>query len=217
MTIDLEQLRALPLFPLPNAVLLPGGMMPLHVFEPRYVEMTRDCLAGSRSLAIALLRPGYERSYFDRPPIHEVCGVGTILCSDELPDGRFHILLRGVARIRIEEELSSGQAYRTARASLMDGSQTSRPEALSEGHRQLVAMCARLGFALEHGGAELCELVNAQPDAGSCADVIAAALLTDPRRRQALLESLDAADRVDSAIELLARVLCELSPPGAAN
>jgi Lon protease-like protein len=217
MTIDLHHLQSLPLFPLPNAVLLPGGMLPLHVFEPRYLEMTRDCLAGSRTMAIAMLRPGFEKSYFERPPIHEVCGVGTILCSDELPDGRFHILLRGVARVRIEEELVTRQPYRLARASLMDGSQTARPDALADGHRHLLALCSRLGFAMEHGGAELCELVNADPDPGACADVITAALMTDPHRRQALLEQLDAADRVDSAIELVARVLCELAPPGAAN
>jgi Lon protease-like protein len=217
MTLDLHHLQSLPVFPLPNTVLLPGGMLPLHVFEPRYREMTRDCLAGSRTMAIALLLPGFEATYHERPPIHDVCGVGTILCSDELPDGRYQILLRGVARVRIERELPSGQPYRLARAALMDGSQTARPDALATGHRQLLALCSRLGFALEHGGAELNELVNAQPDPGACADVIAAALMTDPDRRQSLLESLDAADRVDAAIDLIARVLCDLTPAGAVN
>lgn len=214
--IDPAALAELPIFPLPNAVLLPGGVLPLHVFEPRYREMTRDCLAGSSLLAIALLRPGYEPRYFDRPPVHEVCGLGSIICSEELPDGRFHLLLRGVGRVRIDEELAPTGAYRRVRASAIDGAATRRPDALGSAHRQLLALCDRLALALDHGGHELCELVHAQPSAGACADVIAAALVTDPRRRQALLETVDAADRVDAAVELVAKILVELAPDGGA-
>src|SRR5689334_16300545 len=89
-------LSDLAIFPLPNCVLLPGGLLPLHVFEPRYRELTRDCLAGNRLMAIARLQPGYEVAYHARPPVQPLCGVGRILCADELPDGRFHLLLRGV-------------------------------------------------------------------------------------------------------------------------
>jgi len=217
MTLDLTSLGALPIFPLPNAVLLPGGILPLHVFEPRYRDLTRDCLAGARTMAIALLRPGFEAGYHGRPPIHEVCGVGTILCSDELPDGRFHLLLRGVARVRVEEELAPFRPYRQVRASLMDGSQTARPAVLASGHKQLIALCDHLALILDHGGRELSELVHAEPDPGTCADLIASSLVTDPQRRQALLEALDAADRVESAIELLAAMVCELMPDGEAN
>src|SRR5207248_4854208 len=52
-----DVLASLPIFPLPNCVLLPGGMLPLHVFEPRYREMTRDCLAGHQLMAVARLKP----------------------------------------------------------------------------------------------------------------------------------------------------------------
>ena len=60
---DPRALEALPIFPLPNCVLLPGGLLPLHVFEPRYRELTRDCLAGDQLMAVARLRPGYESTY----------------------------------------------------------------------------------------------------------------------------------------------------------
>src|SRR5687767_15897160 len=72
---DPSALSSLPIFPLPNCVLLPGGLLPLHVFEPRYRDLTRDCLAGSHLMAIARLRPGYETSYYARPPVYERCGV----------------------------------------------------------------------------------------------------------------------------------------------
>jgi len=57
--LDPGALMSVPIFPLPNCVLLPGGLLPLHVFEPRYRELTRDCLAGPQLVAVARLRPGY--------------------------------------------------------------------------------------------------------------------------------------------------------------
>src|ERR1043166_8079173 len=104
-------LASLPIFPLPNCVLLPGGLLPLHVFEPRYRELTRDCLAGYQLMGVARLRPGYEASYYGHPPVFEKCGVGRIICSEELPDGRFALLLLGVARAEIARELPCERGY----------------------------------------------------------------------------------------------------------
>ena len=124
--VDPRALRDLPIFPLPNAVLLPGGVLPLHIFEPRYREMTRDCLAGARTMAIALLRPHEIEEIFP------ICGIGTIRVSEELPDGRFHLVLSGVARIRIDEELPLDRAYRRVRASFVDATATTRPDVLAK-------------------------------------------------------------------------------------
>src|SRR5689334_12259387 len=98
--LDPGALTSLPIFPLPNCVLLPGGLMPLHVFEPRYRDLTRDCLAGTQLMAVARLRPGYETAYYGRPPVYDRCGVGRIICSEELPDGRFALLVRRGRRAR---------------------------------------------------------------------------------------------------------------------
>lgn len=215
--LDPAALRELAIFPLPNAVLLPGGLLPLHVFEPRYREMTRDCLAGSRTMAIAMLVRGHEAEYLGRPPIRPICGVGTIIASEELSDGRFHVLLRGVGRVRIDEELAPTRSYRVARTTRIDGNRTSRPDGLAIAHRQLLAVCDRLALGLEHGGGELCELVRSQPHAGACADAIAATLVTDPRLRQAFLETVDATDRVEAAIDLVSRILVQLAPEGPVN
>ena len=78
-----DALTSLPIFPLANCVLLPGGLLPLQVFEPRYRDLTRDCLAGHQLMGVARLRPGYETSYYGRPPVYETCGVGKI--------GRAHV------------------------------------------------------------------------------------------------------------------------------
>src|SRR5262245_6549171 len=90
--------------PLTNRVPLPHVMQPLHIFEARYRQMTEDALAGDRLIAMALLRPGWEANYADRPDIHRVACLGRIVAEQRLDDGRFNILLRGLSRIRIIEE-----------------------------------------------------------------------------------------------------------------
>jgi Lon protease-like protein len=211
-----DALAALPIFPLPNCVLLPGGLLPLHVFEPRYRELTRDCLADSKLMAIARLQPGHEANYFGAPPIYPHAGLGRIICSDELADGRFHILLRGIGRVRVDSELEPGRAYRRVRATLLEDRDTRRPNVVREKYLQLVSLCDRLAEVLEEGGAQLRELVKSQACAADCADVLTAALVTDPDDRQALLESLDPADRLERAITHVAKLVCELAPTSGA-
>src|SRR5512145_638078 len=94
----------LPIFPLPETVLFPNMLLPLHVFEPRYRRMVEDCLAGPRVLAMALIRTGALATA--RPEIHPVVGAGVIVHDERLPDGRFNIALKGVVRVAVEDELA---------------------------------------------------------------------------------------------------------------
>src|SRR6516225_12385740 len=103
----------LPLFPLPNVVLFPNVFLPLHIFEPRYREMTADALASDRMIGMVLLRPGWERDYEGRPPVYPIGCSGVVTHVERLPDGRFNIVLRGLERFRILEE-EHGRAYRRA-------------------------------------------------------------------------------------------------------
>src|SRR5918911_5271031 len=108
-------LRALPIFPLPGAVLLPHALVPLHIFEPRYRKMTRDCDQGLRALALANIPD--DRAARENPPrVLPVVGVGALARVESLPDGRFNIVLRGVQRATIEQELPTGEPYRLVRA-----------------------------------------------------------------------------------------------------
>jgi len=88
----------IPIFPLPKVVLLPGEVLPLHIFEPRYVEMIRDAITSHRVIGMV-----------------EVGCVGFIASHEELPDGRYLLWLFGLERFRIEEELDSRTQYRQAR------------------------------------------------------------------------------------------------------
>ncbi len=183
-------LEALPIFPLPDVVLLPGAVLPLNVFEPRYRDMTRDALAGERLLGMARLRPGHAGDYDARPPVYDIVGLGRIITANKTGDGRYQMLLRGVARVRIVEELPPDQSYRLVRAVLLDSEQSSRPQLLNIGGEQLIALCDRLADSVE-GAAGLRDIVREAATPGACADLISAALLADPEERQRLLEMLE--------------------------
>ncbi len=208
--LDLHALDALAIFPLPDAVLLPGGLLPLHIFEPRYRAMTRDCLDGSRLMAIARLDdhgPGDDR----RPTIYPSIGLGRIIASDELADGRFLLVLRGVARARVERELPATRPYRLVRATLVDDAPVCPVKARTL-HGQLVAMCDRLALTLDRGGDELRSLAHQAETPGACADAVAAALIMDPRERQLLLESDDPLERLERTANHVGRLVCQLTP-----
>src|SRR3982750_4766828 len=93
------------LFPLPNLVFFPHVMQPLHIFEPRYREMTADALAGDRYIALVLPLPNGEENIAADPELHTVACLGRIVAEQKLDDGRYNILLRGLSRIHLVREL----------------------------------------------------------------------------------------------------------------
>jgi Lon protease-like protein len=103
----------LPIFPLPNVVLFPNVFLPLHIFEPRYRQMVADALAGDRLIGMVLLRPGFEADYEGRPDVYAVGCAGLITFSEQYPDGRYNIVLRGLEKFRILGE-DHGRSYRIA-------------------------------------------------------------------------------------------------------
>ena len=96
--------RQVPIFPLPNVVLFPGVCLPLHIFEPRYRDMTRDTLASDRIIGMVLLRDGWANDLEGNPPVYDVGCSGLITHSERLPDGRYNIVLRGIEKFRILDE-----------------------------------------------------------------------------------------------------------------
>jgi len=94
----------IPLFPLPEVVLFPAVQRPLLIYEPRYREMIADALKGDHVIGTVLLRPGFEADYEGRPPIYGVGCAGVIEDYEQLPDGRYAILLRGLTTFRVVSE-----------------------------------------------------------------------------------------------------------------
>lgn len=112
-----EVLAALPIFPLPNLVFLPGMVLPLNVFEPRYLDLIDHVLDGGMHLGVPLLRPNsglleprdlalpLHDPGDDRPAIEAVLGIGRLIAHQRLPDGRRFIRLEGLGRVRVQDEL----------------------------------------------------------------------------------------------------------------
>ena len=109
------------LFPLPDVLLFPHALLPLHIFEPRYRQMTEDALAGDRLVTMVQIRPAPKGSPWVEPvPIMEVGCVGKIVQYERLADGRFNFLLLGCKRVRLKREIPGGKLYRIAEAEIMD-------------------------------------------------------------------------------------------------
>jgi uncharacterized protein len=108
------------LFPLPNLVMYPHVMQPLHVFEERYREMVEDALNGDKLIAMALLEPGWEDDYESRPAVAEHACLGKIVAHHQVEDGRYNLLLLGVQRVRIVHELDPPRSFRQAQVELLE-------------------------------------------------------------------------------------------------
>jgi Lon protease-like protein len=206
-----ERLKQLPIFPLPNGVLIPGGHMPLHVFEPRYRELVRDCLGDDRLFAVGLLEE--EELIGAAPPaIRPVAGLGVISAHAELSDGRYFILVKGITRTRIVEELDSSRAYRVVRAVAVAEEKPLDAEQLSVSTQVLRRLVTDLTRHLpDDAGKPMAEACLGESDPGLLADTIASAVLVDTTQRQRFLEELDVVRRLELMNLAVAAVLEKVS------
>ncbi len=209
----LKACTALKVFPLHGVAVLPGTPTPLHVFEPRYRALVRDALNGDRILAVPQLLSA-EGLRELRPQVRPIAGAGYIEQHVELEDGRYDIVVRGLARVRLGEELRSEAAYRTFRAEVAEekwpegGPCEVQPEL--ESLRQLVLeLSARL--PPESGAPALAEAVAQLKDPSAVVDLVAAAAVSEPEARQAVLEELNVARRLERVVSEVAAVVLLLS------
>jgi len=197
------------LFPLPNLVLFPAVVQPLHVFEPRYRVMMADALAGDRLLAMALLKPGWEEGYHLAPPIHPAVCVGRIFQEERLPDGRFNLLLHGLDRARVVEEITEDKPYRSARVGMIE--EAPAPQAVGESLRRELGDQMARWFAQQSAAlAQLRQLLVSTMPLGTLCDVFAFALPLPVEIKQELLEEGSVEARVRRLMTHLER-----SPPPA--
>lgn len=108
------------LFPLPDLVMFPHVMQPLHIFEPRYRDMLNEALDSDGLVAMSVLSPGWEQNYEGRPSLMPQICLGKVVTHQRLDDGRYNIMLLGMRRARILTELSSNRSFRTAEVAVLD-------------------------------------------------------------------------------------------------
>jgi hypothetical protein len=188
----------MPLFPLPDVVLFPAMLLPLHIFEQRYRAMTRDALAGDRRLVIGRSLDGPPVDEHGHPPVTSMMGIGRIAEHEALPDGRFLLLIMGEARAQIEE-LPFFPPYRRVRVERLEPPSTTIAETACTG---LVSIATRFLSLLPDRKPEM--KIPARVNAAMLADWCASQLLLKPDDRQAILETLDPEQRVRRCTELLA-------------
>lgn len=199
-------LTSIPIFPLPEVVLFPHQMLPLHIFEERYRDMVADALRGRQLIAVALLCRGYERLYFTQiAPICEVVGVGEIVDASPLPDGRYDILLRGRCRARILREVR-GHSYRMAELRVLPS--THFPDATEtdllrqELRNALVTNLCRWPQLQT----QCVRLLDRDTPLEVVVNLVAAELPVSGRLRQTLLETSDVTQRTCRLIRQLERI-----------
>jgi Lon protease-like protein len=190
------------LFPLPNVVFFPFVMLPLHIFEPRYRQMTADALADDRLITMVLLRPGWEADYEGKPAIFPVGCLGKIVAEQRLDDGRYNLLLRGLSRVRVLHEDSAGKLYRTAQVQLLH--EFGAPPA-SESADVRHGLVERLPAWVPAPGAlsQLQKLLDKDLPLGALCDILSFALPLPLDIKQELLQTLNVAERATSLLEHL--------------
>lgn len=213
----------IPLFPLPNCVLFPGVVQPLHIFEPRYREMMRAAVEGAgggeaqRVLGMALLMPGWEKSYYGSPAIHERLCAGRIIAHERLEDGKYNLLLQGVARARVVEErpcMGEWGMYRMARLEeVAEVAGSPAHQALQR--RVLQQLFEKTALKELTVTPALVPLFEESVPPGRLIDGLAFALVQDVEAKQRLLEESDVGLRGELLLRELVALAGRLSKAGA--
>ena len=153
----MEQARA-PLFPLPDLILFPGQILPLHIFEPRYRKMTHDLLDGTGELVIGTVLAEDRKNLDGVAPVQQVAGLARLERYEKLPDGRYMIVLLGIGRVRVTP-IASTEPYPMADYSLLD-SDTEIDDSLRERIWQLVTEKQEFSeLPQETGSAQLVDIL----------------------------------------------------------
>jgi hypothetical protein len=208
----------IPLFPLSNVVLFPRVRTPLHIFEPRYRQMTEQALAGDGRIGMVVVPPEHAAWMAGDPPVYPVGCAGVISAVQRLSDGRFHIALDGVWRFRIVEEAArpADRLYRTARVErLPEPYPAGERERVRDLRERIVAVVRRLLLRVApERAAELAPEVFAGLDDESFVNTLSHALPLAPPEKQGLLEAPGIPARFERLEGLLAFRLAELGLPG---
>lgn len=190
----------IPVFPLPNVVLFPHTLLPLHIFEPRYRQMIRDALRTDRRIAMALFRNGEEHPEADDGDCYPVGGLGDITSIEELDDGRYNIMLTGRSRYRLLETVAH-VPYRVARVQLLRDTPPDAQESLRLSARLLERVSQ---LRLHPEGQERLEELAAMPFPQLLNSICAEASV-DEHSKQILLQMSSLKSRAEAMIQVLER------------
>ncbi len=217
--------RVVPIFPLPGVLLLPGGRLPLNIFEPRYLAMVRDALTGDR--VIGMIQPREEAADVGAAKVYETGCLGRITAFSETDDGRYLITLTGLIRFDVARELPPMEGYRRVtagydrfRCDLEDGPENGPEDgaaADAAGAIDRARLLETLGFYFEAQGIE--GDWKAIEETGDAALVTALAMLCPfaAPEKQALLEAMSLPERASAMTAIMEMAVHEPNGTGPAH
>jgi Lon protease-like protein len=196
--------RRLALFPLDNVVLLPGVVLPLHVFEPRYRQLAASVVAGDRQVGMIAVRPEHAHEMAGDPPLYDVGCAGFVTEHRRLPDGRYQMLLQGTQRFRVVREppREGERLYRIAEIEPLEddpGDVTRAEELRDRAIELLVRLTERTmeeGQALDVGRLRALEIAQ-------FANVISQSVTLPTPEKQSLLEADTVTERLERLVGAL--------------
>ena len=192
-----------PIFPLPNVVLFPNGLLPLHIFEPRYRQMTADALEGERLIAMGLLYPGWETLPSQtKPPVHPIMGLGKIIAHEKLNDGRYNLVLRGLGRVKLLNEKNVDLPYRIGQFELCQEYFQESPTFDRKARAEKLASLFSQLFPKVQLQKLFLTAVSELPLRTVC-DLLLGSIPLSPVQSQPLLDELDVDARSEMLLELL--------------
>jgi len=191
----------IPVFPLDGALLLPGGQLPLNIFEPRYLNMFDDAMSGERIIGMVQTRPGGD---VERPNLAPVGCAGRVTSFAETSDGRYLVTLTGVCRFRVGDELPARGPYRQVRADFTTFEADLRegaPDSATAGDPS--SLLNALRRYLDHRGLAIDWSSAEAAPSDALINSLAMALPFEPVEKQALLEAPTLAERRETLVALL--------------
>ncbi len=196
----------MPIFPLPNVVLFPKTLLPLHIFEERYRAMTREALAGDGRIVLVLLQDGWELNYHGDPKVHEIACLGEIETYEELDEGKYNIVLAGIQRVRLVREIQHSP-YRLAEVKLVkDVVYDDLSTEIIQRRNHLGGLFMRFTELISSGRYRPDELVPME-NFEALVNIVAATLNFPAHEKQMLLEMDDVAARCDVLLPVLQQQL----------
>jgi Lon protease-like protein len=176
------------LFPLPNLVMFPHVLQPLHIFEPRFRAMLEEALASDKLIALAMLAPGWEQDYDGRPPIRPIACLCRVATHHQTEQGTYNALLLGLRRVIIQRELPPTKLFREAEVTLLEDvypadNAPRRPDL----QRRLVAAFRRVLPKLSAAQPQIEQLLAADIPLGPLTDIASYTLNLDQKIKEDLL------------------------------
>lgn len=201
-------IKTLPIFPLP-LVMLPGELLPLHIFEDRYRQMLKDVASTGNLFGIVFFDG--QQSFESRPVLGAIGCVAEVRESESLEDGRSNILTLGIVRFRLIDYVDVPEPYLVGEIQFIEDESEEDPrlDTLTDEVFGLFERMAKAAFKMSGSRSQLPEIQRAEPEALSF--LIAAAFNFENEKKYSLLETTSTVDRLDQLRRTLVRAVAQLA------